>query len=122
MPVIGTFIYNKLMTPIKIDFIFRKKFFSRSQLITSKIEDTYYQAVKNFGDLERGINSRVTKRIHESNKRWMARNAENERSLTAYQKTFGKEDEWDFDTMIRFNKNKTEEMTAVNFRLSDRAI
>ena len=44
MPVIGTFIYNKLMTPIKIDFIFRKKFFSRSQLITSKIEDTYYQA------------------------------------------------------------------------------
>ena len=32
------------MTPIKIDFIFRKKFFSRSQLITSKIEDTYYQA------------------------------------------------------------------------------
>ena len=87
-----------------------------------EMQDTYYQAVKAFGDLERGINSKITKRIHESNKRWMARNAENEQTLTAYQKTFGKEDEWDFDTTIRFNKNKTEEMTAVNFRLSDRAI
>ena len=87
-----------------------------------EMQDTYYQAVKNFGDLERGINSKITKRIHESNKRWMARNAENEQSLTAYQKTFGKEDEWDFDTLIQFNRNKAEETTAVNFRLSDRAI
>ena len=87
-----------------------------------EMQDTYYQAVKDFGDLERGINSKITKRIHESNKRWMARNAENEQTLTAYQKTFGKEDEWDFDTLIQFNRNKTEEMTAVKFRLSDRAI
>lgn len=87
-----------------------------------EMQDTYYQAVKAFGDLERGINSKVTKRIHESSKRWMVRSAESERTLTAYQKTFGKEDEWDLDTVIQFNSNKAEETAAVKFLLSDRAI
>ncbi len=44
LPIIGTFIYNKLMTPLKIDFVFRKKFISRSQLISAKVEDTYYES------------------------------------------------------------------------------
>lgn len=44
LPIIGTFIYNKLMTPLKIDFVFRKKYISRSQLISTKVEDTYYES------------------------------------------------------------------------------
>lgn len=44
LPIFGTFIYNKLMSPIKIDFLFRKKYISRSQLISTKTEDAYYEA------------------------------------------------------------------------------
>lgn len=34
LPIIGTFIYNKLMSPIKVDLLFRNKFISRGQLIS----------------------------------------------------------------------------------------
>lgn len=44
LPILGTFIYNKLMSPLKIDFIFRKRYYSRNQLISLKTEDTYYEA------------------------------------------------------------------------------
>lgn len=44
LPVIGTFIYNKLMTPLKIDYIFRKKYYAKPQLISSKTEDIYYES------------------------------------------------------------------------------
>ena len=44
LPIIGTFIYNKLMSPLKIDYIFRKKYYSKSQLISTKTEDIYYES------------------------------------------------------------------------------
>lgn len=44
LPIIGTFIYNRLMTPIKIDFRFRTKYFLQSGLISNKLEDTYYES------------------------------------------------------------------------------
>lgn len=44
MPVIGTFLYNLHMNPAKIDIVFRLKYFSRMQLISTKLEDTYYES------------------------------------------------------------------------------
>lgn len=44
LPIIGTFIYNKLMSPIKVDLLFRNKFISRSQLISDKMKDAYYES------------------------------------------------------------------------------
>lgn len=43
-PVLGTFIYNKIMSPMKTDYLFRSKYFSRSQLISSNLKDTYYES------------------------------------------------------------------------------
>lgn len=44
LPLIGTFIYNILYNPIHIDRSFREIYFSKPQLISSKIEDIYYEA------------------------------------------------------------------------------
>ena len=44
MPLVGTFAYNLSMTPLKIDFRFRNKYYGKQDLITTKIEDTYYEA------------------------------------------------------------------------------
>lgn len=44
LPIIGTFIYNKLMSPLKIDFVFRRKYISRNQLISTKMKDIYYES------------------------------------------------------------------------------
>ncbi len=44
LPVIGTFLYNLHMNPAKIDIIFRLKYFSRMQLISTKLEDIYYES------------------------------------------------------------------------------
>ena len=44
LPIIGTFIYNKLMSPIKVDLLFRNKFILRSQLISDKMKDAYYES------------------------------------------------------------------------------
>lgn len=44
LPIIGTFLYNLHMNPAKIDIIFRLKYFSRVQLISSKLEDIYYES------------------------------------------------------------------------------
>ena len=43
-PLIGTFIYNVLTTPAKIDFLFRKTFHMKPSHISSKTEDAYYEA------------------------------------------------------------------------------
>lgn len=83
------------------------------------LQDSYYEAVKEYGDLSRGINSKITKRIHESNRKWIAENAENEIKLEAYQKTFGTSDSWSVETIIKFEKNKH---TDKFFKLSDKAI
>lgn len=44
IPLIGTFIYNRMHTPVKNDLVFRYKYFFKSQLISSKFEDIYYEA------------------------------------------------------------------------------
>lgn len=44
LPLIGTFIYNLLFNPARIDRMFRNTYFSRPQLISDKIKDTYYEA------------------------------------------------------------------------------
>ena len=82
-----------------------------------ELQDRYYEMVKDYGDLQRGINSKVTKRIFESSKKWWARNGDKEINLEAYQKTFGTPDSWDIETSIKFERNK-----GVNFQLSDIAI
>ena len=82
-----------------------------------ELQDRYYAAVKDYGDLQRGINSKVTKRIFESSKKWWARNGDKEINLEAYQKTFGGPDSWSIETSVKFEMNK-----GVNFELSDRAI
>lgn len=43
-PLIGTFIYNKIMDPIKIDLVFKTRYFYKPQLISSKLKDTYYES------------------------------------------------------------------------------
>lgn len=43
-PIVGTFIYNVLMNPARLARIFRTLFYSRPQLISTKIEDAYYEA------------------------------------------------------------------------------
>lgn len=43
-PLIGTFIYNKIMDPIKIDILFKTKYYYKAQLVSSKIKDTYYES------------------------------------------------------------------------------
>lgn len=44
LPIVGTFIYNILMNPARLDRIFRNMFFSNAQLVTSQLEDAYYEA------------------------------------------------------------------------------
>ena len=82
-----------------------------------ELQDSYYEAVKDYGDLQRGINSKVTKRIFESSKRWWARSADKEINLEAYRKTFGTPDSWSVETSVKFAMNKGE-----IFELSGRAI
>ncbi|MEE1101682.1 MAG: alpha/beta hydrolase [Agathobacter sp.] len=43
-PLIGTFIYNRLNTPIKIDLAFKNRYILKNQLITSKLKNCYYEA------------------------------------------------------------------------------
>lgn len=81
------------------------------------LQDSYYEAVKDYGDLSRGINSKITKRIHDSNKRWIAANAEKEIKLEAYKKTFGTADTWNSEIVIKFERNKT-----YNYELEDKVI
>ena len=44
LPLIGTFIYNFLMSAKKLDYKFKHKLFFRSQLVSTKIVDAYYEA------------------------------------------------------------------------------
>ena len=81
------------------------------------LQDSYYEAVKDYGDLSRGINSKITRRIHDSNKRWIAANAEKEIKLEAYKKTFGTAEIWNRETVIKFERNKT-----YNYELEDKVI
>lgn len=44
LPLIGTFIYNIVLNPIHIDQNFRNKYYTKSQLVTAKMEDAYYES------------------------------------------------------------------------------
>lgn len=44
IPLIGTFIYNIAVNPIHIDRNFRNHYYTKSQLISSRIEDIYYES------------------------------------------------------------------------------
>lgn len=44
LPLVGTFIYNLLMNPKRIDRQFRFTYYCRPQLISSKTKDAYYEA------------------------------------------------------------------------------
>ncbi len=44
LPLIGTFIYNVLTNPKRLDRQFRYTYYSRPQLISPKIEDAYYES------------------------------------------------------------------------------
>lgn len=44
LPLIGTFIYNLMMNPKCIDRKFRNIYYGKKHLISSKIEDAYYEA------------------------------------------------------------------------------
>lgn len=44
LPLIGTFIYNLLMNQIRINDQFHKTYFFQSRLISTKIEDAFYEA------------------------------------------------------------------------------
>ncbi len=54
-----------------------------------EMQDKYYEAVKDFGDLQRGINSKITRRTHESHLRWIADNAQKAEELEVYKSTYG---------------------------------
>lgn len=44
LPILGTFIYNVLHNPIHIDLNFREKYFSKAQLVSNQMKDSYYEA------------------------------------------------------------------------------
>lgn len=44
LPIIGTFIYNLRMNPVRIDLRFKTKYYSKPQLVNSKLEDIYYES------------------------------------------------------------------------------
>lgn len=53
------------------------------------MQDSYYEAVKGYGDLQRGINSKITHKVHESHLRWIADNAQKADELEMYKTTYG---------------------------------
>lgn len=44
LPIIGTFIYNLRMNPVRIDLRFKTRYYSKPQLVNSKLEDVYYES------------------------------------------------------------------------------
>lgn len=44
LPLAGTFIYNLLFNPARVNRVIRSTYFSRPQLISDKLQDTCYQA------------------------------------------------------------------------------
>lgn len=49
LPFIGTFVYNLLTSNAKIDETFRSKYYAKPQLISSRLEDIYYEAAHTNG-------------------------------------------------------------------------
>ena len=49
LPFIGTFVYNLLTSTYKIDEDFNTKYYSKTQLVSSHLKDTYYEAAHTGG-------------------------------------------------------------------------
>ena len=49
LPFIGTFVYNLMTSNIKIDETFRTKYHGKPQLISSRMEDVYYESAHTGG-------------------------------------------------------------------------
>ena len=73
----------------------------------STLQTEYAKMMQHHG-LERGICRELTKSRHESSLRWHQRQAEKENRLHAYERTFGTEENWDFDTELRFRQHKND--------------
>lgn len=44
LPIVGTFLYNILNSPAKIDILFKTKYFANPQMVTPKHIETYYES------------------------------------------------------------------------------
>lgn len=44
LPLVGTFIYNVLMNPARLDRQFRTNYYFKSNMVSSQIKDAYYEA------------------------------------------------------------------------------
>lgn len=49
LPFIGTFVYNLMTNSYKIDEAFRTKYYGKPQMISTKVEDTYYESAHTNG-------------------------------------------------------------------------
>lgn len=49
LPFIGTFVYNLMTSNIRIDEMFRTKYLGKPQLISSRMEDIYYESAHTSG-------------------------------------------------------------------------
>ena len=59
LPFIGTFIYNLVTNPTKIDSSFRNNYFAKPQLISPTLEDIYYEAAHTNGSNGRFLYSSI---------------------------------------------------------------
>lgn len=59
LPFIGTFIYNLMTNPPRIDEAFRTRYYERPQLISTKIEEVYYEAAHTNGSNGRYLYSSI---------------------------------------------------------------
>lgn len=49
LPFIGTFVYNLMTSNVKINEAFRTKYYGKSQLVSSRMEETYYESAHTGG-------------------------------------------------------------------------
>lgn len=78
-----------------------------------EMQNRYYEMVKDTGDLQRGINSKITHKVHQSHLRWIAENAQKAEELEMYHKLYGHLDN-DKMSVVNFDTE--------DFQLSDVAI
>ncbi len=70
-----------------------------------EMQDSFYEAVRHTGDLQRGINSNITHAKNEKAKHFWGQLSENQNLLDTYKETFGTAKTWDTDTRENFFEN-----------------
>lgn len=90
-----------------------RAFLGGSSKRLSELQTSYAERMKQFS-LERGVSKEITHRVHESHKRWITEQAVKENRLETYEKVFGTEREWDFDTFKKFKVIENELNTSDN--------